>query len=158
MSIATPERALVRIGDAAQATGLTQRAIRYYEELGLLRPAAHAAGTNRRYDEADLERLREIKRLRDVAGLSLGEVQEFLETEDVRQELRAEYFAAATARERLEVLDRAQPNLERRVHLLEGKLAALQELLDAERARLELIARLRRENEPACQTASTTEV
>ena len=158
MPIATPERALVRIGDAAQATGLTPRAIRYYEELGLLRPAAHAAGTNRRYDGADLERLREIKRLRDVAGLGLADVQAFLETEDLRRELRVEYFAAATARERLNVLDRAEPNLQRRVRLLEGKLAAMQALLDAERARLKQLAVLRRENEPSHQPASTVEV
>ncbi len=158
MSVATPERSLVRIGEAAQATGLTPRAIRYYEELGLLRPAAHAAGTNRRYDAADIERLREIKRLREVAGLSLGEVQAFLETEDVRQELRAEYFAAATAQERLDVLDRAQPNLERRVQLLEGKLAAMLALLDAERARLRHLAALRRENQPIRQPESAVEV
>src|SRR5438045_4067428 len=77
--VATPLR---RIGDAAEATGLTPRAIRYYEEIGLLKPAAHLTGANRRYDDEDIERLVLIKRLREVVGLSLADIHVFLETED----------------------------------------------------------------------------
>lgn len=86
---------LRRIGGVAEAAGLTQRAIRYYEELGLLKPAAHLSGANRRFDDEDLERLRLIKRLRDVVGLELAEVQTFLETDEERRMLRGEYLATS---------------------------------------------------------------
>jgi hypothetical protein len=48
MPLKTPsaptEGALLRIQDVAADTGLTTRAIRYYEELGLLEPAARSDG------------------------------------------------------------------------------------------------------------------
>ena len=85
---------LLRIGDVAEATGLTQRAIRYYEEYGLLEPASHPSGANRRYEQDDLERLQLIKRLREDVGLSLAEIRTYLEVEDVRRVLKTEYDAA----------------------------------------------------------------
>ena len=51
---------LLRIQEVAAETGLTTRAIRYYEELGLLEPAARSDGAYRLYDASDLERLRRI--------------------------------------------------------------------------------------------------
>src|SRR5437899_114744 len=84
---------LRRIGDVAELTGLSPRAIRYYQEVGLLKPAAHVSGGNRRYDDEDVERLQLIKRLREVAGLSLAELHTFLETEDERDALRSAYYA-----------------------------------------------------------------
>jgi MerR family transcriptional regulator, repressor of the yfmOP operon len=128
---------LRRIGEAAEATGLTPRAIRYYEELGLLKPAAHVSGANRRYDDEDLERLRLIKQLREVVGLSLAEVQEFLETETERRELSRQYHATHDPARQAQLLDRVEPILQRRVGLLERKLAKVQGLLGEEQARLE---------------------
>src|ERR687883_179672 len=110
---------LRRIGEAAEATGLTPRAIRYYQELGLLEPAAHLSGANRRYDDEDLERLRLIKRLREVVGLSLADVHTFLETETERRALSREYHATTDLVRRTELLDRVEPILQRRVELLE---------------------------------------
>ena len=54
--------------ELAQEFDLTTRAIRYYEEMGLLEPAARSDGAYRLYDPSDLERLRFIKSLRDAAG------------------------------------------------------------------------------------------
>jgi MerR family transcriptional regulator, repressor of the yfmOP operon len=127
---------LRRIGEAAEATGLTPRAIRYYEELGLLKPAAHVSGGNRRYDDEDLQRLTLIKQLREVVGLSLGEVHEFLETETVRRELSRQYHATHDPARQAELLDRVEPILKRRVELLERKLKNVQGLLKEEQARL----------------------
>jgi len=59
----------VRIQETADEVGLTTRSVRYYEEPGLLKPAARSEGDYRLYDETDLERLRFIKGLRDDAGL-----------------------------------------------------------------------------------------
>jgi DNA-binding transcriptional MerR regulator len=135
---------LRRIGDVAEATGLTPRTIRYYEEVGLLNPAAHVSGANRRYDDEDLERLRLIKRLREVVGLSLAELQTFLETETERRVLRREYEATSDPARQSELLDRVEPILLRRVELLERKLGSVQSLLNEERARLERARALRR--------------
>jgi MerR family transcriptional regulator, repressor of the yfmOP operon len=134
---------LRRIGDVAEATGLTPRAIRYYEEVGLLEPAAHVSGANRRYDDADLERLRLIKRLREVVGLSLAEVRTFLDTETERQALRREYKVTTDPARQSQLLDRSEPILQRRIDLLERKRAAVQALLDEERERLERVHALR---------------
>jgi len=130
---------LRRIGDVAAATGLTPRTIRYYEEVGLVKPAAHVSGANRRYDDEDLERLKLIKRLREVVGLTLGEIHAFVETEDERRVLKAEYQTTTDPIRRAEVLRRSEPVLQRRVSLLEGKLSSVQSLLDEERARLERV-------------------
>ncbi len=134
---------LRRIGDVAEAIGLTPRTIRYYEELGLLDPAAHVTGANRRYDDEDLERLRLIKRLREVVGLSLAEVRAFLETETERRALSREYQATTDPARQKELLDRVEPILQRRVEMLERKLASVQALLDEERGRLERARTLR---------------
>ncbi len=136
---------LRRIGEAAEATGLSQRAIRYYQELGLLKPAAHVSGGNRRFDDEDIERLHLIKQLREVVGLSLADVQTFLETEAERRALRTEYYATTDPALRSEVLDRVEPILRRRVALLTSKLASVQSLLDEERARLGRLEALRRD-------------
>jgi MerR family transcriptional regulator, repressor of the yfmOP operon len=135
---------LRRIGEAAELTGLTQRAIRYYQELGLLKPAAHISGGNRRFDDEDLERLKLIKELREVVGLGLAEVQEFLETETERSELKRQYQATSDPSQRADVLDRIEPVLQRRVELLERKLKRVQDLLEEERSRLQRVQSLRR--------------
>ena len=72
-SVATEPR-LLRIQEVAAETGLTPRSIRYYEELGLLQPAARSSGDYRLYDSSDLELLRFIRGLRDDAGFSLAEI------------------------------------------------------------------------------------
>src|ERR1019366_7311021 len=71
--------------EAAAEAGLTPRSVRYYEEVGLLRPAARSEGDYRLYDETDLERLRFIKGLRDDAGFSLAEIAQLLEDEAARE-------------------------------------------------------------------------
>ena len=134
---------LRRIGEAAEATGLTQRTIRYYEELGLLKPAAHVSGGNRRYDDEDIERLRFIRQLKDVVGLGLADIHTFLETEAERRSLREEYNATSDPARQAQLLDRAEPILLRRVELLERKLLSVQGLLDEERARLQRVGALR---------------
>ena len=134
---------LRRIGEAAEATGLTPRAIRYYEELGLLAPATHVSGANRRYDDEDIERLKLIKRLREVVGLSLAEVRTYLEAETQRRALSREYHATTDPTRQRELLEAGEPVLERRIELLEGKLASVEALLDEDRQRLNRVRSLR---------------
>src|SRR5512144_1233368 len=65
-------------GDLARAIGCTPRAIRFYEEQGLLRPAHVRDGGHRRYTASDLERLRLISDLREL-GLSICEIRTALD-------------------------------------------------------------------------------
>ena len=88
---ATVERTL-RIGELAELTGTTPRTIRYYEEIGLLGGGSRAhAGQAPLLHEADVERVKEIVRLRDLLGLSLEQLSQLLEAETARAELRREY-------------------------------------------------------------------
>lgn len=69
------------IGRAAQAAGLTRKAVRVYEAKGLL-PAAERTTTGYRlYDERDVERLTFIRRARTL-GLHLDDVREVLAIRD----------------------------------------------------------------------------
>jgi|GEM_PF-582144 len=65
----------MRIGDAAAAAGMTPRALRYYEQRGLVTARRTPSG-HRVYDEEDIRRLRVVRELRD-AGLTVGDVRAF---------------------------------------------------------------------------------
>lgn len=63
----------MRIKDVADRSGFTPTTLRYYEELGLLPPAARTAAGYRTYDESTLERLAFIGRAKQL-GCSLEEI------------------------------------------------------------------------------------
>ncbi|MFI9047651.1 MerR family transcriptional regulator [Streptomyces sp. NPDC053427] len=65
----------MRIGDAAAAAGLTPRALRYYEQQGLVTARRTPSG-HREYDAEDIRRLRAVRELRE-AGLTVGDVRAF---------------------------------------------------------------------------------
>lgn len=71
----------IRISDAAELAGVSPRTLRYYEELGLLSASSHTSGGERRYTEQDLTMLSRILELRELLGMSLEEVKEFLSSE-----------------------------------------------------------------------------
>ena len=61
----------MRIGELAQRTGTTTRALRFYEDQGLL-PARRSANGYRDYDENDLQLVKEIQTLQTI-GLTLDD-------------------------------------------------------------------------------------
>ncbi|MGW6918679.1 MerR family transcriptional regulator [Kitasatospora sp. NPDC054939] len=67
----------MQIGELAKRAGTTTRALRYYEELGLL-PARRAGNGYRAYGEDDLRLLRQIRTLQDF-GFGLEETRPFVE-------------------------------------------------------------------------------
>ncbi|WP_405801545.1 MerR family transcriptional regulator [Streptomyces sp. NBC_01506] len=71
----------MRIGDAAAAAGLTPRALRYYEQEGLLRARRMASG-HRRYGPEDVHRLRAVRRLLE-AGLTISDLKAFIDVLDM---------------------------------------------------------------------------
>ena len=65
------------IGELARATGMTVRALRHYDEIGLLRAGERTASGHRRYTGADVRRLYRIRVLRGL-GLPLEEIARVL--------------------------------------------------------------------------------
>jgi MerR family transcriptional regulator, repressor of the yfmOP operon len=63
------------IGELAERLEMSQRTIRYYEEIGLLNSIKRVEGGRRLYTDADLRRLKLIKRLK-IMGMTLSEMQE----------------------------------------------------------------------------------
>ncbi len=70
-------RTRMTIGDVAAHTGTSRRAIRLYEEQGLLAPRRRTPSGYRLFEDADIQLIRFIRNAR-VLGLSLGEIQEIL--------------------------------------------------------------------------------
>jgi DNA-binding transcriptional MerR regulator len=64
-----------RIGEIAERLGMTERTIRYYEELGLLESVKRVDGGRRIYTDDDIRRLKFIQKQK-VLGLSLQEMHE----------------------------------------------------------------------------------
>ena len=62
----------------SELTGLTPRTLRYYDAIGLLRPARDGANDYRRYGPAEVERLRQILIYREL-GLPLEEIRALLD-------------------------------------------------------------------------------
>jgi DNA-binding transcriptional MerR regulator len=126
---------LLRIQEVAAETGLTTRAIRYYEEMGLLEPAARSEGDYRLYDQSDLERLRYIRSLRDDAGFSLAQIGQLLEDEAARERNRERYRSSRDPAERRAILVDARDRVDRQIETLDGKAARLAEMIAAARER-----------------------
>jgi len=64
-----------KIADAAQRSGFSAAALRYYEDVGLLAPSGRTEAGYRLYDDASLERLRFIARAKQL-GCSLDEIRD----------------------------------------------------------------------------------
>jgi DNA-binding transcriptional MerR regulator len=88
-----PDDPGLRISDAAARAGVSARTLRYYEELGLLTPSGYTAGGERRYGPEDLGRLDRILELREVLGMNLDEIKQFLESDTRLDEVRDAYRA-----------------------------------------------------------------
>ena len=111
-----PGTASYRIGELAAKVGMTERTIRYYEEVGLLESVKRLDGGIRVYTDDDVRRLKFIRKLK-VLGLSLQEMNE----------LEGMY---KTHRSNRAVLPRLIELLDAHLRTVDGRIAELHALRD----------------------------
>jgi MerR family copper efflux transcriptional regulator len=112
----------MRIGELADRAGISTKAIRYYEQVGILAPPARTASGYRSYDEAALGCLGFVRAAQAV-GLTLGEIRQVIAFRDDGQ---------APCAHVTELLRRHATDLEVRIAELQRLRGELQQL--AERA------------------------
>ncbi len=95
MAIRTRTQAVYVISVAAELAGMHPQTLRIYERRGLVSPA-RTQGGNRRYSDADIERLRRIADMAEQ-GMNLEGIRRVMELEAENARLRAELAAAKSA-------------------------------------------------------------
>ncbi len=108
----------LQIGEAAQETGVPSKTLRYYEEIGLVRPGRTESGY-RQYDADALERIRFILKAK-LLGFTLGEIADVLRLKG----------------EDTEPCDHVSSLIETRIADIESRISKLAELkIELERVR-----------------------
>jgi len=110
----------MNIGEAAERTGLPPKTIRYYEEIGLVRPERRRNGY-RDYDTDAVHRLRFVQRARGL-GFSIDDCRALLSLYDDRHRASAEVKALAEQR---------VGEIETKIAELRSMAATLQRLVQA---------------------------
>jgi DNA-binding transcriptional MerR regulator len=117
----------MRIGELARAAETTPRTVRYYEEIGLLAASGErSAGEHREYSEADVERLREVMRLKHMLGLSLEELKTVMHGEDARAQRRREWHETTNPAERQRILTEGRAHTDALLELVRRRKADLE--------------------------------
>ncbi len=114
-----PEIVSLQIGEVAKKAGVSVRTVRYYEELGLLQPSGLTSGGMRLYRDAEVTRLRFIRRLRTLR-LSLDEIKVALgldrppqgRQERIARTLKVLLTEQSRAREQAAVLTKLEDEVE----------------------------------------------
>lgn len=114
---------LLKIGEFARLAGTNLRTLRYYEEIGLFRPAARSKGGFRFYRETDVHRLNMVHTLQEL-GLSLEQIRDVMDTRHPEQSHSA---LLDSVRKALRTQDEL---LEARMEGLRNQKARIQTALD----------------------------
>ena len=128
---------MYRIEEVAKKTSMTKRALRYYEELGLVSPSGRTDSGYRMYTDADVEQILHVKDIRDLLGASLAEIKEMMELSRFYDEQRDYYNLHYKDRElegvellkRIEILKTLEETLTTQRTFLQNKMSRMAELL-----------------------------
>jgi MerR family transcriptional regulator, copper efflux regulator len=110
----------MRIGELAEQAGISTKAIRYYEQVGILTPPARAPSGYRSYDPSALGRLGFVRAAQAV-GLTLGEIRQIMAFRDNGQ---------APCAHVTDLLQRHAANLQVRIRELQQLRGELRQLAD----------------------------
>jgi len=115
---------MLTIGNLAKRTGTKVQTIRYYEQIGLMPEPGRTDGGQRRYREAELDRLSFVRHARQL-GFSLEAIRELLDLSDHPGNSCAEADAIARRQlrqveQRLARLEALRSELTRMVHECSG--------------------------------------
>jgi DNA-binding transcriptional MerR regulator len=133
---------VISIGAAALALGVSERALRYYQQLGLIN-CGRTRGGMRRYSDQDLARVARIRELQDLLGLNLDEIAVVLRNDDHLAEIREIYHDEHTgAAERAELARECLALQEQLRATVEARRAALDRFLSDLDSRIERIRRV----------------
>ena len=135
----------LQIGEVAQRTGVTQRTLRFYEEKGLLRPPSRMDGGFRLYSEDDVKRVEHIRRLQDLLGISLADIKDMVDADEVLRELRSQYRPESAIAEKRKQLEKATAVTEAQFVIVQQKMEQMREMETQLTERLQLFSRWQRE-------------
>jgi DNA-binding transcriptional MerR regulator len=132
----TDER-YMQIGEVAQRTGLTQRALRYWESRGVLPPPTRMDGGFRLYSPDDLSRLERIVELKRLLGFSLEEIRQVIDADELLRQIKTENKQQSDARARRAGYERAAEIIDAQLALVRSRIEAMHELQAHYERRLE---------------------
>jgi DNA-binding transcriptional MerR regulator len=139
---AGPEN-LLGIGAAAIHAGVSERALRYYQQLGLLVPACTTPGGLRRYSQEDLARVARIRELQTLLGFNLDEIAIVLRNEDRMAQICRTYRDERTSDDERRRLNRECLALQENLRVtVEAKRVALESFLADLDARIGRVKKL----------------
>lgn len=117
------------VAEMAEATGVTGYTLRYYERAGLIRPVTRTRGGQRRYQPADVEWVRLLRRLRET-GMPISQIRQYAA-------LPAQ--GETTHRDRAELLTEHRAQVQQRIkRLREHERALTETIIKHERAITEI--------------------
>lgn len=119
----TPDADLIQIGVMTERVGLSLRTVRYYEEMGLVKPTTRTKGGFRLYGPEQEERLRVLKAMKPL-GFTLDEMRDLVQLLDDASRAKAGSRRALALGERLDAL--RQEIALRRANLLDQVEATTQ--------------------------------
>ncbi len=88
---------MLGIGAAATRVGVSERALRYYQQLGLIVPSCTTPGGLRRYSQDNIARVERIRELQTLLGFNLEEIAIVLRNEDRIAQIRRTYHDERTS-------------------------------------------------------------
>jgi DNA-binding transcriptional MerR regulator len=120
----------MRIGDAAAAAGTTPRALRFYEQNGLLPPPRRTATGQREYGQREVARIRVIRELLSL-GLTVADIRSCADRLDLLEDDTLPPYGGPGA------CSRATGVVKRRLAVLDAEIERLTRLRESLAARIE---------------------
>ena len=145
--------AYLQIGEVAERTGVTQRTLRFYEEKGLLRAPSRMDGGFRLYSESDVERVEQVRKLQNLLGVTLAEIKEMVDAEEILRALRAQYRPESALAEKRRQLEKATEVVQAQYTIVGQKTQQMEEMKGQLEERLKTFDRWMHELEALEQKA-----